>query len=85
MKNTGRPRAGCNSSPAAIRFAGFALNSLAVVLLARHAAWAGTSSVASERRVHLYALELIAMLLVPTAVALVAFLQWRAGDLARRG
>jgi hypothetical protein len=31
-------------------------------------------------RLHLYALELVVMLLIPLAVALAALAQWRAGD-----
>jgi hypothetical protein len=62
-------------------FLSFALNCLAVVLLARHVQRFGTSTVLSDRRLQLYALELIVMLLIPLAVAVVVMIQWRSGDL----
>jgi hypothetical protein len=65
-------------------FAGFAANSLAVVLLAKRAARFGTSTRVRQRWLHLYALELLALLLIPGAVALVARLQWHTGDLSAR-
>jgi hypothetical protein len=65
----------------ALWFAGFALNSLAVVLLARNAARGGTTPPPRPRLLHLYAIELIVMLLIPGSVALAALLQSRAGDL----
>ena len=34
----------------------------------------------TDRRLHVYALELVVMLLIPLAVALAALQQWRAGD-----
>jgi hypothetical protein len=68
------------SVPMALWFAGFALNSLAVVLLARTAGRDGTEARVSQRWLHLYALELIVMLLLPGAVALVALLQRRADE-----
>jgi len=61
-------------------FLTFALNCLAVVLLARQVRRTGTATVFSDRRLHLYALQLVVMLLIPLAVALAALRQWRAGD-----
>jgi hypothetical protein len=61
-------------------FLSFALNCLAVVLLGLHVRRFGTGTVYSDRRLQLYALELIVMLLIPLAVLLAALVQWRAGD-----
>jgi hypothetical protein len=62
-------------------FLGFALNCLAVVLLALQVRHTGTDTFHSGRRLHLYAVQLIVMLLIPLAVLLAALAQWHAGDL----
>lgn len=61
-------------------FLGVALNCGAVVFLALQTRRTGTSTRFGDRRLHVYALELVVMLLIPLAVALAALQQWRAGD-----
>jgi hypothetical protein len=63
-----------------IWFLGVALNCLAIVLLARQAQRLGAGTALGPRRVQWYALQLVVLLLVPPAVAIVALYQWRAGD-----
>jgi hypothetical protein len=61
-------------------FLSFALNCLAVVLLALRVKRTGTGTVYGDRRLHLYALQLIVMLLIPLAVLLAALAQLRQED-----
>src|SRR5215471_14415121 len=56
-----RADASWSSVLAGLWFAGFAVNSLAVVLLARRATRLGTGARVRSRRLHLYALELVAL------------------------
>lgn len=64
-----------------IWFLSVALNCFAVLFLALKVRETGTSTRFSDRRLHVYALELVVMLLIPLAVVLAALLQWHAGDL----
>ena len=61
-------------------FLSVAINCVAVVFLAIRVRRTGTSTQFSDRRLHLYVLELVVMLLIPLAVALVALQQWHAHD-----
>ncbi len=74
-----RPEPSRSTLLAGFWFAGFAVNSLAVVLLAKRAARSDPSWRAHPRRLHLYVVELVALLLIPGAVALVATIQWHSG------
>lgn len=65
----------------AVWFLGFALNCLGVVFLALQVHRTGTGTAYGDRRLHLYALQLIALLLIPFAVVVAAGVQWRRGDL----
>jgi hypothetical protein len=65
----------------ALWFAGVALNGIAVILLAWHTSRTGLEPGFVLRRVQLYTVELIVLLLIPCAVALATLLQWRSGDL----
>jgi|SRR5579871_3164720 len=77
-----RPDRTATLALSALWFAGFALNSLAVVALAMHARRGPLGSSLREHRLHLHALALVVLLLVPAAVALAALAQWLAGDLS---
>lgn len=63
-----------------IWFLCFALNCLAVAMLGVQVRRTGTATTYSDRRLHLYAAQLIVLLLVPLAVAAAAVIQWRRGD-----
>jgi len=62
-----------------LRFLSVALNCFAVVFLALKVRQTGTSTQYSDRRLQLYALELV-VLLIPLAVDVAALQQWHAHD-----
>jgi hypothetical protein len=65
-------------------FLSVGLNTSAVVVMALAVRATAADTTLGDRRLHLYALQLTVLLLVPCAVVLVALRQWRAGDYRAR-